>query len=209
MHFSEMVLAMSDNFEVGFDWLPPELQVKLWILALDADTSKVNIQYTSGAFSKLTWGFSYSYGGAVEASLKAPQQSYKLGFDPGSRDLSAGGVFRGFRFNLSAATTQPKVGLSLGYGQALLPFPSELSTTFTNAHTGFGSVVGNIRAYPDNPLRWYDLKSDDKKAIGDAIAQASALAKHDRDTYRLGAGIKLNYSEQTGLLIMLGVQLSL
>ena len=39
------------NFDVKFSALPPELQMKLWVLGLDANTSKVCIAYRPGAFT--------------------------------------------------------------------------------------------------------------------------------------------------------------
>jgi hypothetical protein len=193
-----------DNFDIDFKALPPELQVRLWILALDADTSKVNLKYESGGFSKLTLGLTYNYGGALEASLKTTGQSYQLGYDPGASSLTAGGVYRGFRFNLSTSLAQPKVGASIGWGRALLPFPSELETTFMNANTGFFGVMDTIRANPDNPLKWYSLTSDDRETIQKGIKTGQAIYKAQQSKVEWGAGLRMNYAPDSGLLIMLG-----
>ena len=56
---------MSD-FDVDFSALPPELQVKLWVLSLDADTSRVNLAYRPGSFRT---SLAYNYGGNIEASF--------------------------------------------------------------------------------------------------------------------------------------------
>lgn len=42
---------MGDGFDISFTKLPPDLQMKLWVLALDANTSKVSIAYKPGAFT--------------------------------------------------------------------------------------------------------------------------------------------------------------
>jgi hypothetical protein len=56
---------MGNEFDIAFKLLPPQLQMQLWVLALDANTSKVNLAYRSGSF--LT-SLAYNYGGTVEAS---------------------------------------------------------------------------------------------------------------------------------------------
>lgn len=41
---------MSDTFEINFKALPPELQRRLWSLALDTNTHRINFAYRSGVF---------------------------------------------------------------------------------------------------------------------------------------------------------------
>ena len=50
------------KFDIDFKLLPPELQLQLWILALDADTSKVALAYMPGKFRT-----SLSYNGSRSA----------------------------------------------------------------------------------------------------------------------------------------------
>jgi hypothetical protein len=44
---------MADKFDIDFKLLPPDLQMKLWVLALDANTSKVAIAYQANGASLL------------------------------------------------------------------------------------------------------------------------------------------------------------
>jgi hypothetical protein len=168
------------------------------------DTSKVHLKYEPGGFYKLSYGLTYNYGGALEASLKTTSQSYQLGYNPSTSDLSAGAVYRGFRFNLSTSLAQPKVGASIGWGRALLPFPSELETTFMDANNGFFGVMDTIRANPDNPLKWYNLTSNDRDAIEKGVKAGQAIYKAQQSKVEWGAGLRLNYNPSSGLLIMLG-----
>lgn len=195
---------MGDRFDIDFKLLPPKLQMQLWVLALDANTSQVNLAYRAGSFRT---GLAYHYGGNVQASLAVRRFSTTVGVRPGSGDVDLGLVFRGFTFGLSASAVRRSAGVSLGYGATLLPFPTELASTFNSAAGGLPSMARDIRSAPDNPLAWYRLHSDDVAAIGRAISVGQAIAKQGAHANRFGAGLRLNYTPQTGLTIFGGAQL--
>jgi hypothetical protein len=195
---------MGDDFNIGFKLLPPDLQMKLWVLALDANTSKVNIAYRPGSF---VTSLAYNYGGNVDASLSIRAFSATLGVNPSNGNLDLGLVYRGFNFGTSANFTQKSAGLSLGYGAKLLPFPSELSSIFNSAAGGLQSMASDISAAPNNPLAWYKLHSNDAAAIGKAVSTGQQISKQGDSSDRFGAGLRLNYNQQTGLTIYGGVQL--
>ncbi|MCC9002363.1 MAG: hypothetical protein LM549_07045, partial [Candidatus Competibacter sp.] len=129
---------MGDKFDVDFKLLPPKLQMQLWVLALDANTSKVNLAYRSGSFRT---GLAYHYGGNVEASLGIRRFSATVGVNPTNGDVDLGLVFRGFRFGASASAVRASAGIGIGYGASLLPFPAELSSTFGSAAVGLQSMA--------------------------------------------------------------------
>lgn len=195
---------MDDDFDIDFKLLPPRLQMQLWVLALDANTSQVNLAYRSGSFRT---GLAYNYGGNLEASLGVRRFSTTFGVNPSHGGVDLGLVFHGFRFGTSANVTQKSFGFNLGYGASLLPFPWELSGTFNSAAVGLQSMAGDIAAAPDNPLAWYKLHSDDVDAIGKAVSLGRNIAKLRGSSDRFGAGLRLNYAPQTGLTIYGGVQL--
>jgi hypothetical protein len=195
---------MGDNFDVDYKLLPPGLQMKLWVLALDANTSKVNIAYKPGSF---TTSLAYKYGGNVEAALSIRRFSTTLGVNPSSGDVDLGLVFRGFKFGANASMTRRSGGLSLGYGADLLPFPSELASVFNSGAGGLQSMARDISAAPNNPLAWYKLHSNDEAAISKAISTGQQIAKLGDSSNRFGAGLRLNYTPQTGLTIYGGVLL--
>ncbi|MBK8184582.1 MAG: hypothetical protein IPK63_17575 [Candidatus Competibacteraceae bacterium] len=192
---------MGDKFEINFKALPPKLQMQLWVLALDANTSKVNLVYRSGSFRT---SLAYNYGGNVEAGLSIRRFSAKVGVDPGSGDLDLGLSFRGYNFGTSASVTRKSFGVGLSYGAALLPFPQELATTFNAAGGGLQSMASDISAAPDNPLAWYKLHSNDATAISNAINLGQKIAS--AGDKRFGAGLRLNYSPETKLVIIAGAQ---
>lgn len=188
----------SDGFDIKFKLLMPELQLKLWTLALDADTSKVNLAYKPGLF---TAGLAYNYGGAVEASFAVRKFSTKLGVDPSSSDVDLGLVYRGFKFKLSSNYSKPSLGVGFGYGAGLLPFPQELSSTFMGAAGGIYNIAGSLGSIPNNPLAWYKLRSNDIDAIGKAVSAGQAIHKSGKSDDRFGVGFRVNYAPGSGLTI--------
>ena len=195
---------MSDEFNIDYKLLPPELQVKLWVLALDANTGKVNLAYRSGIFHT---SLAYNYGGNVEASLSIRRVATTVGVNPANGDVNLGVVFRGFKFGASASVVQKSGGVNFGYGAALLPFPAELTSTFNSAAGGLHNMVGDIRSAPNDPLAWYKLHSDDVGVISKAVSAGQQIAKYDKSPQRFGAGLRLNYTPQLGLTIVGGAQL--
>jgi len=196
---------MGDGFDISFKPLPPDLQMKLWVLALDANTSKVSIAYKPGTF---VTSLAYNYGGNVEASLMVRRGlSTTLGVNPATGNVDLGVVFQGFNFGTSANFTQKSAGLSLSYGARLLPFPAELAGIFDSAAGGLQSMSGDIGAAPNNPLAWYKLHSDDAHAISKAVDTAQQIAKlGDSSTDSVGVGLRLNYNQQAGFTIYGGFQ---
>lgn len=192
---------MPDNdkkFDIDFKLIPPNLQMQLWVLGLDANTSRVNIAYKSGGF--LT-SLAYNYGGNIEAALSIRNVSTKVGVNPSSGAVDLGLVYRGFRFGTTADFTQSAFGFNFGYGATLLPFPWELSTTFNSAALGLQNMTSDISAAPDNPLAWYRLHSNDISAVGKAVSLGQQINKYGDKSNRFGVGMRLNYAPQTGLTI--------
>ena len=196
---------MGDNFDISFKLLPPDLQMKLWVLGLDANTGKVTIAYKPGSF---VTSLAYNYGGNVEAALSIRRAfSATVGVNPGNGNVDLGLVYQGFNFGTSANFIQKSATLSLSYGSKLLPFPSELSSVFDSASGGLQSMSRDISAAPNNPLAWYKLHSDDAGAIGKAVSTGQQISKWGTPDNNFGVGLRLNYTQQSGLTIYGGAQL--
>lgn len=195
---------MGNEFDVDFKLLPPRLQMQLWVLALDANTSKVNLAYRSGSFRT---GLAYNYGGNVEASLAIRRVTTTVGVDPANGDVDLGVAFRGFNFGVSASVQQQSFGAGISYGATLLPFPQELSATFQTAGQGVTNMAGDLDAARTNPLAFYNLHSDDVSAISSAVSVGQQIAKLKESPQRFGAALRLNYTPQTGLVVYGGAQL--
>jgi len=194
---------MSDSFDINFKPLPPRLQLHLWILALDADTSRVNLAYQA---DHLRTGLAYNYGGNAEAFLTTRRFSTTFGVDPSNGNMDLGLVYRGFRFGASGKISEQSAGFNFGYGAPLLPMPAELASTFNAGASGLRSTVGDIGSAPNNPLAWYGLHSNDITAISTAVSlgqRISAAGSGDQ----FGFGLRLNYTPQSGLVVYGGAQL--
>jgi len=196
---------MDNGFDIAFKLLPPDLQMKLWVLALDANTGKVSITYKPGTF---VTSLTYNYGGNVEASLSIRRDfSTSVGVNPSTGNVDLGMVFRGFNFGTSANFTQKSIGMNLSYGSKLLPFPSELSGIFDAAAGGLQSMTKDIGAAPNNPLAWYKLHSDDVATMTKAVTTGQQIAKMGNSfSDSFGAGLRLNYTQQSGFTIYGGAQ---
>lgn len=191
------------DFDIAFKALPPELQMKLWVLALDANTSKVAIAYRPGSF---TTSLTYNYGGNVEAALSVRRGlSATIGVNPSNGDANLNMVYRGFRFGTNASYSKQSAGLQLGYGTNLLPYPTELAGIFESGASGLQSMARDISAAPNNPLAWYKMKSNDASAIAKAVATGQQISKLGDSSDSVGVGLRLDYSAQTGLTIYGGL----
>lgn len=196
---------MPDGFDIDFTALPPKLQMQLWVLGLDANTSKVNLAYRYRGFRT---SLTYNYGGNLEASLGVRRFMTKLSVDPATGSPTFGLAFRGFDFGASAGLSQKGVSLGLTYGSKLLPFPQELSETFNSGAYGLQTMTGDIQNAPNNPLAWFKLHSDDVTAITKAAKAGQAIAESGKSSKRVGAGLRLNYSPTTGFMIYGGAQVT-
>ena len=194
---------MGDSFDINFKPLPPRLQAQLWVLALDADTNRVNLAYREGNWRT---GLAYKYGGNAEAFLFTRRFSTTLGVNPSNGNVDLGLVYRGFRFGASGSISQQSAGFNFGYGAALLPMPFELANTFNAGAAGLRNVVRDIGSAPNNPLAWYGLHSNDVAAISHAVSLGRQISEAGGGD-RFGVGMRLNYTPQSGLIIYGGAQL--
>ncbi len=159
-------------FDIKFTALPPELVVKLWTLALDADSGKVGIAYKPGGF---TTNLNFDYSGKVSANLSVPRLSTSAGFTPSTQSVDLGLVYQGFKFNATQNFQKRSTGLSLSFGAPLLPFPDELQTAFQTANASFLRMAKDSSMAVNNPLAFYRLHSDDASAIGSAISMGQKI----------------------------------
>jgi hypothetical protein len=194
-----------EPFNVKFNFFPPDLQAKLWLLGLDANTSKVNIAYSPGSF---VTSLAYSYGGNAQACLGIQRFTTTIGVDPASGDVDLSLVYRGFKFGSSASATQKSACVDMDdFANRLLPFPRELSSIFGSAAGGLQSMAGDISSAPNNPLAWYRLHSNDFTTIHRAYETAKQIQKFGTDPNRFSIGLYLKHSPQSGLTVYGGAQL--
>lgn len=187
-----------DSFDIKFTALMPDLQVKLWLLGLDANTSRVNLAYKPGSF---VTSLTYNYGGSLDAAFTYRQVGTKLSVNPSDGGVNLGIIYRGFNFSAMGNYLRPAAGAGLTYGADLVPFPSELTNSFNLANGGLMNMAGDISAAPNNPLSWYKLHSNDVTAITNGIDAGQKIYKAGESKDQFGFGLRLNYDKQTGMTI--------
>lgn len=207
-HSAAQVIQKDDNdgggFDIDYSLLPPNLQLRLWVLSLDANTSRVRL---SRDFGSISAGLNYNYGGALSADIRSGGFRSSVGVDPSNASLSLGGSYGGFNLGATGNIGQRSFGLNLGYGAPLLPFPAQLSSIFSAGAQSIGDIAGDLDSAANNPLAWYDLHSDDISTISRAISTGRRIHKQQTGSQNFGAGLRITYSPAGGFLIYGGVQL--
>lgn len=188
------------EFEFDFDVLPPALQMSLGQWMLEANTSRVALQFTQGL---LRTRLGYNYGGELTLGTRTPSWSTQLGFNPHSPALSFGYTRDQFRFGANADLTTGGFGLNLGYGARLLPMPFDLAGPVNSGWAGASGILGDL-GNMDDPLSFYQAHGDNIDDIMAAVKALQPLA--DEENQRFGAGLRFRYNPETGLLIHAGVQ---
>lgn len=139
----------------------PELQLKLYHFLLEADTSKVHLDYQTHSFMA---GLSYQDGNALSLNMKFRDFKTKLGWTPGDNKFILGLNHGAFGANLSTTPKKGQVGLGLTYGLQL-PGLDEMNKSFT---AGGNSVAGMISGMPgslDDPIAYYQQHKEDIENI--------------------------------------------
>ena len=196
---------MSDKFDINFELLPPELKVKLWVLSLDADTSQVALAYKRGAFKT---SLQFDYDGKASAGMSYRRWSGNFGIKTDSGDIDLGLVYHGYNFTISSGLSRAAsgaIGADAGFdfGAKLLPFPSELTTTFNAGGKSITSMAGDWRSAVKNPLDFYKTRSDDIDAVKKAVDLGQSIYDAGKGP-RFGGKLRLHYTGETGLTIYLG-----
>lgn len=193
---------MGDSFDVNFKLLMPDLQVKLWLLGLDANTSKVAIAYKT---LNLNTGIGYNYGGNLEAFMAIQGVRTTLGVNPSNGNVDLGLVYKGFKFGSTASYVNKSAGLTFGYGADLVPFTTDLAPVFSNANSTAISLFRGLSNTSD-PLAAIGIIKDDAPTIAKAVQSIQNLNKIDTKSHNFGVGLRLNYDPHSGFVIYGGAQ---
>ncbi|WP_296703614.1 DUF4157 domain-containing protein [Algoriphagus sp.] len=188
------------EFEFNYELLPPSLQFSLGQWMLEANTSRVALQFTQGLMQTR---FGYNYGGNLTLGTSSPSGSAEIGFNPHSPAMSFGLTQDRFRFGANADFTTGGFGLNLGYGSRLLPMPFDLAGPVNSGWAGASGILGDIGSMQD-PISFYQSHGDNIDQIMGAVKALQPLA--DEENQGFGAGLRFSYNPQTGVLIHAGVQ---
>ncbi len=212
-----------DWYSFDFEYLPPEMKLRLWRIVLDAKLTSSELSYIYDK-AKVTGG--YSYGSDVYLGGTFGDFSSRAGFDPSTYKTSLdfgydkfkiGGTFEPSSYKSSVKFGYDQYGLStsfdpstrsfgfgFNYGVPLLPMPWDLSA---KVYQGAGGLEDAITTFgtPSNPFTWY---GEHKESVSDVIgAVKSLMPLSDVKSGDIGAGLQFSYNKTSGILICAGVQL--
>ncbi len=184
--------------EIDFKVLPPDLQLRLYHFLLEADTSKVHLDYQTKAFMA---GLSYSYGDALSLKVKFSDFTTKLGWTPGENAFSLGFSQGGLSAGLTAKPWQSKYGLSLNYGAPLLPMPGDMSKTFMAGGASAGNLVSGLPGITNDPMAWYTQYKGDIENISKTADMVKKVTGDGKSKIRFGASFSVSYDPESKLVI--------
>jgi hypothetical protein len=180
--------------------LPPELHIPMGPMALDADTSRAQLGYRRGG---LGLGLGYEYGGDMFASGRYGRLSGRLGFNPGDERFSLSGRYGDFSGSAYAGLNGA-AGLSLSYGDPLLPMPGDLSRSIYAGEAGLRGIAGGLPGIMNDPIAGIGRHSGDISALGGAGSTLADIAGSSDS--RFGAGVRLGYDPTMGFTAWGGIQ---
>ena len=187
-----------DDFRIGM--LPPELHVPMGPVALDADTSRAELGYRRPG---LSLGLGYEYGGDIFARGSYGGLSGQLGFNPGDERFNLSGRYGDFSGSAYAGLNGG-VGLSLGYGDPLLPMPADLSRSIYAGEAGMRNMIGGLPGIMNDPIAGIGRHSGDISAMGGAGSALAGIA--GASDSRFGAGVRLSFDPTLGVTAWGGIQ---
>lgn len=184
--------------EFDFKLLPPDLQFKIFHLLLEADTSKVHLDYHTKTFMA---GLSYQYGDALSFNLKYKDFTSKFGWTPGDNKFSLGFNTGAFNAGLSATPGQNKYGLNLHYGAPLLPYNFQMADTFNAGGRSVGNLVGGLPGGLSDPIGYYKQYKPDIENVTKTVDLVKKITDEGKTKIRFGADFSLSYDPVNKVLV--------
>lgn len=183
--------------DIDFNLLMPELQLRIFHFLLEADTSKVHLDYQTRNFMA---GLSYQYGDALSLNMRFRDFKTKLGWTPGDNKFALGLNHGAFGLNFSTQPWNQQVGLGLTYGLQL-PSLDQMNSTFAaGGNSAMGMAMGISGAFND-PFAYYQQHKDDIENISKTADMLKKITKAGESKIRLGGGLSVSYDPETRLLI--------
>jgi hypothetical protein len=191
----------SKTFSFDFHLLPPQIQLRLGGLMLQANTSGTEFQFAS---SLVKYRLGYAYGSDLYLGSQSGSYNSRLGFNPSTSSLSLGLSQDQFRFNASVNPTSRTVGFGLGYGAPLLPMPGDaLNKQVNPGGAAAPNILGGLGGGFD-PINFYKSQKDNIGSVMSAVKAVQPLA--DSKNAQFGAGLNFTYNPETGVMVYGGLQ---
>jgi len=183
--------------EIDFNLLMPEFQLKLYHFLLEADTSKVHLDYQTRNFMA---GLSYQYGDALSLNLKFRDFKTKLGWTPGDNLFSLGLNQGNFGAKFSTTPGQSKYGLGLTYG-VQLPTMEKMNATFIAGGNSAAQMAMGIPGSFDDPIAYYQQHKEDIENLSKTADMIKQITKAGESKIKFGGDISVTYDPVSKLVI--------
>ncbi|MEX2593631.1 MAG: hypothetical protein WD426_12730, partial [Anditalea sp.] len=183
--------------EIDFNLLMPEFQLKLFHFLLEADTSKVHLDYQTRKFMA---GLSYQYGDALSLNMRFGDFKTKLGWTPGENKFSLGLNQGGFGAKFSASPWKSQFGLGLTYG-VQLPMLDQMNSTFMAGGNSVAQMGMGIPGVFNDPIAYYHQYKSDIENISKTADLVKQITKAGKSKIRFGGGISLTYDPISQMVI--------
>lgn len=194
--------------DFNFSALPPELQIRF--LDEFRFTATVTAARLAWQRDRIRLALGYEYGGALSATGRfgtgAGTFTGSASFDPGSMEgrFGAGWSYERWRASVGA-TTSGTFSASLGYGAALPPLYTDLSSSVYAGEAGMRNLIGAVPGLFADPASALSLISEHSEDIDAVSGTARTLGRvmdlTDRDTSRIDWGVflRVSGSSSTGI----------
>lgn len=190
--------TFAEKADIDFKVLPPDFQLRLFHFLLEADTSKVHLDFNTRTFMT---GLSYQYGSALSFNMRFRDFSSKLGWEPGSNNLSLGMNYRGFSGSFGVNPEQQRLGLGIHYGAPLLPFSDQMGKTFTSGVGAFTHFASGLPAGLNNPLAYYEQNKGNIENISKTADLVKQITAAGKSKIRFGGDFSLTYDPVSKLVV--------
>jgi hypothetical protein len=191
--------------DFNFSALPPELQIRF--LDEFRFTATVTAARLAWQRDRIRLALGYEYGGALSATgrfgTSAGTFTGSASFDPGSMEgrFGAGWSYERWRASIGA-TTSGTFSASLGYGAALPPLYTDLSSSVYAGEGGMRNLIGAVPGLFADPASALSLISEHSEDIDAVSGTARTLGRvmdlTDRDASRIDWGVFLRVSGSSG-----------
>jgi|GEM_PF-6486279 len=167
------------------------IQAKIWFLAMDANTSGVNVEFSKVIGDTLVKAsVGYKYAGAFSAGVAIDRGPFK--------------AVQGFRFGANADAVARSFRVGVYGGAKLVPYAADLDPVFRTGVTSFEHVLRTAPASVidmGDPRLLYKTYANDGAAIANAINNANQVANAKSEKKTVGAGVTFNWGPTTGIVI--------
>ena len=183
-----------NGISISYSALSPDTQRKLWILALDKKSKKINF---AGNFNKFNLGFGLNLSGNLSTDIKTNNFNGSIGVNPINKNISLKGSVGEFNFGINGNFQKKSISLNFGIGQPVLPIPQQLSQVFSSSSQSVSNLISSSPKILNDPKKWFNLQQDDILVVKNVVSESTKIMKQNKSSFKnFGAGLNVSYNSQ-------------